>query len=151
MARHTDPPHATEQRKRQHEVIVTRIEREPTGLDNLAGLVEIRHCLLDSDDRINLCEPVNVGRRQVQDDALRDVVEHDRKVTCSIRNRACVRLDARDWRLVVIRRHCEKARDALKARSLLGQMDRMCGVIGAGARDHRYPLTNGTSNGFGQR
>ena len=76
---HAHAPHAPELEEREQQVVVARVQVEPE-LDDPPGLVEVGVGLLDRGDRGNLGQLGDRLRLDVDDDATRDVVRHDRPV-----------------------------------------------------------------------
>ena len=73
------PPDAAELEERREQVVVAGVEHEP-GVEDRARLVEIGRRLLDRDDVRALAREAGEQRRlEVEDHALRDVVDDHRQ------------------------------------------------------------------------
>ena len=145
MGRDRDDADGAEPEEGQRVRVISGVEVEPGLLRDEARLVEVVVRLLHGDDRVDLREPRDRDRLDVDDHAARDVVRDDRQVG-SGRDRLEVLDDRPLRRLVVVRRHDEDAVHA-ERRRLLREMDGMRGVVRAGAGDDGRALADGLARG----
>ena len=139
MRVHADAADAAELEERQDQIVVAGVEVE-ARLHDVLRLREIVVGLLDRADVLDLGEPRDRLGLDVDHDAARDVVDDDRPVGRR-RDRLEVRHDPALRRLRVVRRHDQEGVDAELVR-LLGQVDRVARVVGAGAGDDGRPVAH---------